>query len=414
MTSPLRAFTNRRTAVLTGLGFSSGLPSVLVADTLQAWMSKSRVDLPTIAIVTGAVGWPYALKFLWAPLVDRETLPFLGRRRGWLLATQILVAAAIVALGLGGRPGDIGGFAAMAFLVSFFSATQDIVADAYRTDVLRPEELGAGAAVFTTGYRVGMVASGAGALALAGAGLSWSAVYAIAACAMIVGVAATFLAPEPEHHTERTGSFASAVTVPLRALLARADGPTALAFVAVFKLPDVIGASYATPFLLDRGYTLTQLAAVRGLVGVGIGIAGTICGGAVVVRLGIRRSLWIFGVLHAVTNLGFCLLSRAEPNLAAMTAVIVIENFCIGLATAGFMAFLMSRCDARHSASQYALLTALVALTRYAVVMPLGAVQVAIGWTWFFALATIVGLPSLFLIPRLRLPGDEPPTAPAE
>jgi len=406
VTNPLRVFTNRRMAVLAGLGFASGLPSVLVADTLQAWMKTADVDIKTIGLY-GSVGLPYALKFAWAPLMDRYVPPFLGRRRGWLVVTQVLVAAAIAGMGLSGPSVSLGALAAMAVLVAFLSASQDIVADAYRTDVLAPAERGAGAAVFTTGYRVGMIASGGGALILAGSGVPWPMVYAIAAAAMIVGVVATLAAPDPASDVARPPSLAEAVKAPLRDLLARRGAWTMLLFVVVFKLPDQIASQYTTPFLKDAGYTLTQIGDVRGVVGVFATIAGTIAGGAVVARLGLRRSLWVFGVLHAVSNLGYCLLSRAEPDLVAMTATIVVENFCVGLATAGFMAFLMSQCDARFSASQYALLTSLMAATRYVAGAPCGYLEAAVGWTWFFAGAALVGLPSLLLMPWLRVPGED-------
>jgi PAT family beta-lactamase induction signal transducer AmpG len=396
-------------AVLVGLGFASGLPGVLVADTLQAWLKTANVDLPRIGLITGVVGWPYALKFIWAPLLDRYALPLLGRRRGWLVLTQVLVACAIVALGLRGPEGSLLAFGAGAFLVALFSASQDIVADAYRTDVLAPEELGAGAAVFTMGYRIGMIASGAGALFLADAGVSWSGVYALAAAAMAVGVVATLCAPEPPVRAGRPALLSDAVIVPLRAFL-RDEGVAMLAFVALFKLPDVMGTWGATPFLIEKGYALHDIAAVRGVLGVIVTIAGTFAGGAIVARAGLVRSLWIFGVLHAAVNVAFCLLSRGGPDLSAMTAVLVIESFCVGLATAGFLAFLMSRCDPRFSAFQFALLTALMALSRYFATMFLGDVAARLGWTWFFAVAALSGVPSLLLLLRVRSPGGPPAT----
>jgi len=415
MSSALRVFQSRRMAVLAGLGFASGLPSVLVADTLQAWMAKSHVELPAIQLVAGVAGFPYALKFLWAAYLDRDAVPFLGRRRGWLVVLQVLVAAAIAGLGLCAPRDAIGTFAATAFLVALFSASQDVVADAYRTDVLEPHELGAGAAVYVAGYRVAMVASGAGALFLAGGGVSWTTVYAIAAAAMTVGVVATLCAPEPRAVAAKSSpNPLAAIFEPLRAFLAQPDGIAMLVFVAVFKLPDVIGAGYTTTFLIERGYSLQELAAARGLVGVGVAVIGTICGGAVVARAGLRRSLWIFGVLHALVNLGFSWLATSPPDLPSMTAVIVVENFCIGLATAGFMAFLMSRCDARFSAFQYALLTAIGVGTKSIAVALLGGVPRSVGWPWFFAGAALVGLPSLLLLPRLRLFGDQAADASSE
>jgi PAT family beta-lactamase induction signal transducer AmpG len=407
--SPLSAYANRRMAVLVALGFASGLPSVLVADTLQAWMKQSGADITTIGLY-GYVGLPYALKFAWAPLMDRYVPPLLGRRRGWLLLTQVAVALAIAAMAFSGPSVSLAALAATALCVSFLSASQDIVSDAYRTDVLPVEELGAGAAVFTTGYRVGMIASGGGALILAGSGVSWPWVYGLAAMAMSVGVVATLCAPEPSRHVARPPSLAAAVKEPLSDLLSRPAAWTMLVFVVIFKLPDVIAVQYTTPFLLDSGYALGDIGEIRGVVGVLATIVGAIAGGALVARAGLRRSLWTFGVLHAVSNFGYWALSRSRPDLYAMTSAVVLENFCVGLAAAGFMAFLMSQCDARFSASQYALLTSLMAATKYVAGPPCGFIAQHVGWSWFFAGAAVTGVPSLFLIPRLRLPGDAPPT----
>ncbi len=343
--------------------------------------------------------------------MDRFAPPFLGRRRGWLIVTQVLVAVAIAAMGLCGPSVSLHGLAAMAVLVAFLSASQDIVADAYRTDVLPAEEWGSGAAVFTTGYRVGMIASGGGALILAGRGVPWPWVYAIAAACMGVGVAATLFAPEPVRAPPPPPTLAVAVVEPLREILFRRGAAATLLFVVLFKVPDVIALQYVTPFLQRTGYSDGEIGSVQGVAGVAVTIAGALAGGTLVARIGLRATLWTAGLAHAAGNVGYLLLSRTSPDMASMTAAVVVENFCIGLATAGFLAFLMSRCDPRYSAFQYALLTSLNAATRYVGGAPFGYVQERVGWTWFFAGAAVSALPGLLLLPWLRLGEEAQPAA---
>jgi PAT family beta-lactamase induction signal transducer AmpG len=394
-------------AALVLLGFSSGLPLALTGQTLGAWLTRTGLDMKSVGLF-GMVGLPYAFKFAWAPLLDRFAPPFLGRRRGWLVVTQVATALAVAAMGLRGPDAPLETLATLAVVAAFLSASQDIVADAYRSDVLPPEERGAGAAVFTTGYRVGMIASGGGALLLEGLGVPWRIVYVAAAAAMTVGVAGTLLAPEPTRAPAPPPTLRAAVAEPLRELLFRRGALVALAFVLLFKLPDEIAKQCVTPFLQRTGYEDAELGAVQGASVVAT-IAGALAGGALVARLGLRRSLWAFGLAHAAGNFGYFLLARTETSVSAMTAAVVAENFCIGLATAGFLAFLMSQCDARYSAFQFALLTSLMAGTR-AAASAWGFVQESLGWPGLFVVAAVSGLPSLLLIPWLSFP-DRPEEA---
>ncbi len=407
MTSILRVFSNRRMAAQALLGFSSGLPLALTGATLAAWLTRAGFDMKDVGLA-GLVGLPYAFKFAWAPLMDRFAPPFLGRRRGWLLVTQLAVAAAIAATGFAGPDGSLAAFESLAFLVAFLSASQDVVADAYRADVLPPEERGAGAAVFTMGYRVGMIASGGGALLLVGAGVPWPVVYAAAAAAMSIGVAGTLMAPEPERAPAAPPTLAVAVIEPLRELLGRRGAVLTLVFVLLFKLPDEIAKQCVTPFLQRAGYADGAIGLGQGVLGVVFTIFGALCGGVVVERLGLRRSLWALGVAHAAGCLAYFGLARVPPDIGAMTTAVVVENFCIGLATAGFLAFLMSRCDARFSAFQYALLTSVMAGTR-AVAASWGVVQERVGWPTLFVIAAASGIPALALVPWLP-DRDEAPT----
>ncbi|WDT75172.1 MAG: MFS transporter [Candidatus Manganitrophus sp.] len=272
----LQVFSNRRVAVLLLLGFSSGLPLALTFGTLQAWMKDAGVDLATIGAIT-LVGLPYTVKYLWAPLMDRYTLPFLGRRRGWLVVTQLSLMAAIAFMGSLNPVVQPWLLAVTAVLVSFLSASQDIVVDAYRADVLREEELGAGAAVSVLGYRLGMLSSGAMALILADH-LPWVAVYRIMAGLMLVGVAAALWGTEPKSGGSPR-SLAEAVALPFKAFFSRDAALVLLLFIILYKLPDAVAGAMTTPFLLDVGFSKTEIGAVNKGFGLVATIFGAVAGG---------------------------------------------------------------------------------------------------------------------------------------
>jgi PAT family beta-lactamase induction signal transducer AmpG len=406
--APLRAFTERRTAACLLLGFSSGLPLVLTGDNLQLWIREDGFDLKTVGALT-LVGLPYVWKAAWAPLLDRFALPFLDRRRGWILVFQVLLAAAIAGMSLCDPRASLSTTVYLACAVAFLSASQDVVIDAWRADALPADRLAPGAAAHVTGYRIGMIAGGAGALLLVGT-TGWATTYLVAAGAMAIGVAGTFVAPPPLREAA-PGSFAEAVVEPFREFLLRRGAVALLAFVVLFKLPDVVASSMTAPFLKDLGIPLERIGAVRQGLGVFVTIGGTLAGAAITVRMGLRRALWVFGVLQAVSNLAFVGLASAGPSDAAMVAAIVVENFCGGLVTAGFVAFLASLCDARYSATQFALLTALNALARTVVGAPAGAFAEAVGWPAFFAWSAVLGLPGLLLLRWTRTPDRVPEEA---
>ena len=401
-------YLNRRMLALLGLGFASGLPNVLTQATLQAWMRNKGIDLGVIGLFS-AVTIPYALKFIWAPIVDRYQLPLLGRRRGWLLLTQLLLVIAIIGMAASG-PKDQDASLTMFFLISlgvaFLSATQDIVADAYRTDVLAPSELGAGAAVFVTGYRIGLIASGAGALELS-EWLSWPNVYLVMVTTMGVGLAATLIAPATPPTAAPT-SLKKAIVEPFVSFFSRSEAVLVLFFVVLFKLPDVMARVMTLPLLLDLGFTNADIGRVQQGLGLAISILGAFVGGGLIAKMSLIRSLWIVGILQVVSNLGFLVLAVVGRDYAAMVAVIAIENFCGGLVTAAFVAFLMSQCDHRYTAFQYALLTSLMALTGSLGGAPSGYIVNAMGYAWFFAITIIAGIPGLILLLWMRNPPEEP------
>ncbi len=382
------------------LGVASGLPLFLTSRTLQAWMTVEKVNLAAIGLFS-LVGLPYSLKFIWSPLLDRFAPPFLGRRRGWLAITQVCLVGAIALMALQ-RPGQALQLLAMnALAIAFFSATQDIAADAYRTDVLEPLEMGAGAAVFVLGYRLALLMTGSLALILADQ-LSWPIVYGLMAVLMVLGLAATAWAPEPTNPGQPPDSLTQAIVLPFQEFCQRLGGFRALSillFIVLFKLGDAFVNNMATPFLLKTGFSQTTIGAIQGGMGLMATLIGTLVGGGLLSKLGINRSLWIFGGLQALSNFTYLGLALLGQNYAFMVLTINIENFCAGLGTAAFVAFLMSLCNHRFSATQYALLSSLMAVSRDILVAPAGWVAAGIGWPLFFILSFFIALPGLLLLP---------------
>jgi MFS transporter, PAT family, beta-lactamase induction signal transducer AmpG len=397
--SLLQVFGSRKMATLLFLGFSSGLPLFLVGNTLKAWMTVEKVDL-------AAIGWfslaslPYSLKFLWSPFLDRFTLPFLGRRRGWILLTQVALTIAIAIMAFQQPKQALQLLAINAIVIAFFSASQDIAADAYRTDVLEKMEMGAGAAVFILGYRIALLAAGSLALILADR-IPWSSVYLFMAGMMVLGIFATLFAPEPEEISP-PASLIDAVILPFGEFFQRRGVIKALlilVFITLYKLGDALLSNMTTPFLLQIGFTKTDIGAIQVGMGLIATIVGALAGGSILSRIGINRSLWLFGILQAVSNFAYLFLSYAGKNYQAMVVAINIEQFCGGLGTAAFVAFLMSLCNQKFSATQYALLSSLMAVSRDILAAPGGAIAQTTGWPLFFIITIIAAVPGLLLLP---------------
>ncbi len=394
------ALLNRRLIVMLPLGFASGLPLALTSGTLQAWLTVEGVDLKTIGIFT-LVGLPYTLKFLWAPVMDRVVPPWLGRRRGWMVLTQLCVAVGLGLMALTNPKIHPGWMAGYAVLVVFLAASLDIVFDAYRTDTLHPHERGLGAAVWVNGYRIALLASGAGALALADY-VGWQATYLVMAAVMAVGVVITLVSPDPTVVANAPKSLKEAVGAPLVEFFSR---PTALGFLAViilYKLGDAFASALQTAFLIGGlGFSATDVGAVKGL-GVFATLLGAFLGGLLMTRTGLVRSLLLFGVLQAVSNFGFVVLALAGKNSAVLTAAVVIENVAGGMGTAAFVALVMSLCDPRYTATQFALLSSLEALGRVFAGRPSADLVAMVGWTQFYVLTVAVALPGLWAVWRIR------------
>jgi PAT family beta-lactamase induction signal transducer AmpG len=397
----VRALSNRRLLVTLMLGFSSGLPLALTGATLQAWMASESVDIRTIGLFTLA-GIPYTWKFLWSPFMDRYAMPFLGRRRGWMLATQGLLAGLLLWLGTLSVRDDAGQVALVAILVAFASASQDIVVDAYRTDLLHPAERGLGAGLAVMGYRIAMIFSGALAL-LAAAFWGWQATYWLMALLMVVGMLATFLGPEPAVGGQPPATLREAVWQPLLELALRPQALLLLALVVFYKLGDAFAGALTTAFLIKgAGFGIAEVGAVNKGVGMAATIAGVLTGGALMVRWKLYRALLRFGFLQGVAVLAFAALAAVGHELALMVVAVFLENFTAGMGTAAFTALLMALCDHRYSATQFALLSALSAIGRVYVGPLSGLLVAAMGWTNFFVFAALMALPGLWLVARQR------------
>ncbi|WP_437608741.1 muropeptide MFS transporter AmpG [Erwinia sp. V71] len=394
----LRIFSQRNAALLLLLGFASGLPLALTSGTLQAWMTVENVDLKTIGFFS-LVGQAYVFKFLWSPMMDRYTPPFLGRRRGWLLISQLLLIAGIVAMGFMEPSRDLTLLAALAVLVAFCSASQDIVFDAWKTDVLPPEERGSGAAITVLGYRLAMLVSGGLALWLADRFLGWQATYWLMALMMVPGVIATLLAREPENAIPKPRSLEQAVMEPLRDFFNRNNAWLILSLIVLYKLGDAFAASLTTTFLIRGvGFDAGDVGLVNKTLGLLATIVGALYGGLLMQRLSLFRALMLFGILQAVSNLGYWLLSVTDKHLFSMASAVFVENLCGGMGTAAFVALLMTLCNKSFSATQFALLSALSAVGRVYVGPAAGWFVELWGWPTFYAFSVVAALPGLLLL----------------
>jgi len=422
----LAVYLQRRVLIVLLLGFSSGLPIVLIGSTLQAWMKQSGIDIKTIGLFA-AVAVPYNFKFLWAPLVDALDLPvlskFLGRRRGWLLFSQAWLMAAIVFLGLCDPAVSAFTIAIGALTVATASATQDIVVDAFRVESLPENEQAAGMASYVAAYRVGALVSGAGALILVAAfealklgdRTAWTASYLVMAMLVLIGISATLLATEPAssavaeadhalpgHRNSLKRAFWSALDS-FRDFLSRDLALAVLAFVALFKLADALAFALLTPFVLDLGFSLTQLATIRNGVGFIVAVLGGFAGGLIARALPLSVSLWIGGILQTIMILAFSWQAVVGKNLVMLTLTTTIEFFTDAVGTVIFVAYLSALCkNPLYTATQFALLTAFAALGRNVFALGTGYLAHAVGWVWFFVICALAGLPALIVLAWLQ------------
>lgn len=391
-----KAVFSERMLVALMMGFSCGLPLLLTISVLQAWMKDAGVDLATIGMMS-LVGLPYTLKFLWAPVFDRFTLPFLGRRRGWMLAAQIALVLSIVKMGFSDPARHPYLLALAAFLVTFFSASQDIVVDAYRREDLSDEELGLGSSLYINGYRVGMLLASGGGLIMADY-MPFSMVYGIMAVCMLPGIVTTVLAPEPVNTYKPPTTFKESVVAPLVEYFRRQGAIFMLAFILLYKIGDTMAAAMTTPFYLELGFSKTEIGTVVKLYGFWATIGGGLAGGVLMLRLGINRSLWIFGALQALSTAGFAVLARIGYSIPMLSGVITFENLSSGMGTAAYAAFMASITNKRFTATQYALLTSLMGIPRVLASAPTGFFAANMGWEAFFIACTVMAVPGMLFL----------------
>lgn len=392
------------------LGFASGLPNPLVTGTLTAWMSAEGVDLTTIGLFAW-VAIPYNLKVLWSPLLDRYAPPLLDRRRGWMWLTQLALVGGIVVMGTLSPSRAPWAMAGLAMGVCFLSASQDVVSDAYRTDILHAHERASGSALFVAGYRIAMLLAGAGALIFAPA-TSWRSVYALLGLFMGVGLLATWFAPRTPDPVDTPHSLREAYAAPLRELGARPRLLGLLLVVAVYKLGDAMAGHFLIPFLNQGlGFTLAEIGATLKVLGTGATLAGALVGGGLVARLGIRRSLWTFGLLQSLANAGYAWLAHVGHDPLWFTLAIGMDNFFNGLGTSAYVAFLMSLCDHRFTATQYAVLTSFSTIVGRLLSGGAGPLVERVGWPGFFLLSIVIAVPALLAIPFVPIQEGEAPGA---
>lgn len=397
----LQVFRNRRIGIMLLLGFSSGLPLALISGTLQAWMAVEGVDLKTIGIFA-LVGTPYAIKFLWSPFMDRFVPPWLGRRRGWIITTQFLLMLGIAAMAFLSPKDSPFIVAALAVWVAFTSASQDVVVDAYRTDILKEQERGVGAAVFVTGYRVAMLVSGALAMILSER-IGWRTTYLFMASLMVIGMLTSLFAPEPEAKILPPKSIMEAVWGPLKDFFARRSALLLLLLIVLYKLCDAYAGSMTTVFLIrGMGFTAGEVGTVNKGFGLVALIVGATFGGALMVRLGQFHSLLYFGILQAVSILSMTVLAWVGKSYSVMILAVGLENITGGMGTAAFVALLMALCNQRYSATQYALLSSLASLGRIFIAPSSGFLAAAVGWPLFFIIATLTAVPGLIMLIALK------------
>ncbi|RUA00188.1 MAG: AmpG family muropeptide MFS transporter [Deltaproteobacteria bacterium] len=391
-----RVIFSRRMLVTFIMGFSCGLPLLLTITVLQAWMTDEGVDLTVIGMMS-LVGLPYTLKFLWAPVLDRFTVVFLGRRRGWLLVAQLALMAAIAGLGLT-HPGKSPWWVAFAaFLVTFFSASQDIVVDAYRREDLADEELGLGSSLYVNGYRVGMLLASGGGLIMADH-MPFQMVYLIMAACMLPGIITTLLTPEPRVAEGTPKTLVEAAISPLVEYFSRSGAWWMMAFILFYKIGDSMASAMTMPFYLEVGFTKTQVGMVVKLFGFWATIIGGLLGGIIMLRLKINKSLWIFGFIQAISTACFAILTQTGPSNAVLAGVIAFENLSSGMGTAAFVAFMASITNKKFTATQYALLTSLMGIPRVFASAPTGYMAKHIGWPGFFIFCALIAIPGMLML----------------
>ncbi len=398
--SYLAALANKRMLIVFLMGFASGLPIALIGGTAQAWLKESGVDL---ALVTFFVltGLPYTWKFIWAPVLDRIAPPLLEQRRGWILISQLALALTIFCMGLSHPESNLKFMGICALVLAFLGATQDIVIDAYRAEILEAEERAMGASLAILAYRLAMIVSGGLALVMA-QHLSWSSVYSCMALLMLACAVVTLRADEPKRVAPKERLLWETAIQSFREFLSRPGSVEILLFVLLYKIGDVMAAAPTTAFMLDIGFSKQDIGLAVKTGGLVSTIVGGLLAGVLMPRLGTLKSLWVFGILQSATIFLFGLLALRGNDFLLMFTSVSIENLCNGMGTAAFTAFLMGLCNRQYTATQYALLTSVMSVTRYLAGSITGSIAKEVGWFWFFTICIAAALPGLLLLTRYR------------
>jgi PAT family beta-lactamase induction signal transducer AmpG len=397
--SVAQAIFNRRMLICVFTGFTSGLPLYLLIQLVPAWLAVEGVGIAEIGLFT-LVGIPYTWKFLWSPVIDRYTLPFLGRRRGWILATQLALFVTIASMGFLDPVYSIWTIAYLATAVAFFSASQDIVLDAYRRELLPDEELGIGNSIHVQAYRLAGLVPGSLGLILADH-VAWSTVFIVVAAFMGVGILMTLFIREAVTDPSPPKTLWKAIVEPFREFVIRQRPKSAtliLAFMFLYKLGDSMATALQTAFFVDIGFTLTQIGSIAKLSGLIAAIVGGLGGGIIMIKLGINRALWIFGVVQIVSILGFAVLAEVGTNPWMLGIVVAFEYLGVGLGTAAFVAFIARTTNPVFAATQFALFSALTALPRTLANAVTGVIVEQAGWTNFYLLCVVVAVPGMLLL----------------
>ncbi len=405
------ALFNRRMLICIFVGFSSGLPLYILINLVPAWLRTEHVDLKSIGLFA-LIQLPYTWKFLWSPVLDRYALPMLGRRRGWMLITQVALLLSVPGFGQLHPQQDLWSIAYLCTAVAFFSASQDIVIDAYRREILPDVELGLGNAIYVNAYRIASLIPGALALILSDH-LPWQSVFAITALFMLPGIALTLIVDEPRLASAAPRTLKAAVIEPFREFIGRRGARQAmlvLAFIFLYKLGDSMATALATPFYIDLGFTKTQIGLVAKNAGLWPALLGGLLGGIWMLRIGINRGLWLFGVVQVLSILGFAYLARENrPDTVLLALVIGFEALGVGLGTAAFTAYIARATDPRYTATQFALFTSLTAVPRTVVNASTGWLVEQTGWYTFFLICMVLALPGMALLWRVAPWNEDPP-----
>jgi PAT family beta-lactamase induction signal transducer AmpG len=393
------AILNRRMLICVFTGFSSGLPFFLIIQMMPIWLREGGVSLAEIGLFA-LVGMPYILKFLWAPLMDRYVPPFLGRRRGWLLVTQLVLIFSIGFMGAFSPAESLQQITVMALVLVFASASQDVVLDAYRRELLPDHELGLGNSIHVQAYRLAGLVPGSLSLVLADH-LAWPVVFWITAAFMLVGLAMCLAVEELESELPEAHGLLGAVVDPFAEYWRRRGWQgvlLVLAFLFLYKLGDSMATALSSVFYRDLGFSKTEIGLVAKNAALWSGIIGGLLGGVIMIRLGINRSLWLFGVVQVVSILGFAVLAASGPVLWLLAVVISFEYLGVGLGTAAFVAFIARETSKTYAATQFALFSAITAVPRTVVNASTGYIVEAVGWVDFFLVCTAMALPGMVLL----------------